>query len=73
MTAKELIEALQTLDPETMIFTKGYEGGLEDAIFDGKIIHVTLNVNYEWYYGPHEKADEEVDGKTVKGISLGRD
>jgi len=31
MTAKELIEALQQLDPGTRIFTHGYEGGYCDA------------------------------------------
>jgi hypothetical protein len=31
MTVKELIEQLQQLDPDLRVFTRGYEGGYEDA------------------------------------------
>ncbi len=54
MTAKELIEALQALDPETRIFTKGYEGGLEDASPVSIVEEVALDVNKKWWYGPHD-------------------
>jgi len=75
MTAKELIEVLQALDPETRIFTKGYEGGLEDVGIKGPATDIALNVNAQWWYGPHEYLERiEVNNKSnltiVKGIVL---
>lgn len=75
MTAGELIERLKELDPETRIFTQGYEGGLEEVSNVGKISDILLNVNQEWYYGPHEltkSIPEDVRSKyeTVKGVIL---
>lgn len=73
MTAKELIEHLSTLDPETRIFVQGYEGGYEDAQFSGMVADMNLNVNSDWYYGPHEIANENLRGsnyETVKGVIL---
>ena len=35
MTVKELIEQLQTLDPDLHVFTNGYEGGYEDVVSVG--------------------------------------
>ena len=55
MTVIELIEKLKTIeDPNTKVFVKGYEGGLDDATFDTKLHNILLNVNSEWYYGKHE-------------------
>jgi hypothetical protein len=55
MTVIELIEKLKTVeDPNTKVFVKGYEGGLDDATFDTKLHNILLNVNSEWYYGKHE-------------------
>lgn len=54
MTVKELIEFLQTQDPELRVFTKGYEGGFEDAKANDEIFEVALNHNTDWYYGPHQ-------------------
>ena len=54
MTAKELINHLKQLPPETHICVKGYEGGVNyiDLLREAKILH---NVNSEWYYGNHEE------------------
>lgn len=54
MTAKELINHLKQLPPETHICIKGYEGGINyiDLLRETKIIH---NTNSEWYYGNHEE------------------
>jgi hypothetical protein len=57
MTVKELIEKLQSLDPELPIFVNGYEGGCDD-LTDIKEIEVVKDVNKEWYYGAHEKIDD---------------
>jgi hypothetical protein len=72
MTVKELIEQLQTLDPDLHVFTPGYEGGYEDVVSVGNIVEVALNYHDEWYYGPHVEAeDEHRDGYTiVKGVIL---
>ena len=73
MTAKQLIEALQQVDPETRIFVPGYEGGYNDATISN-IQNIALDVHDAWYYGTHEDADHsyyKVEGKTiVKGVVL---
>ena len=67
MTVKELIEKLQALDPDLRVFTKGYEGGYEDARIRDDIRNFKLDQYQEWYYGPHEIVEE---GGDVKGIVL---
>ena len=71
MTAQQLIEKLQQLDPETRIFVPGYEGGYNDATISN-IQNIALDVHDAWYYGTHEDAASELSkGKTiVKGIVL---
>ena len=80
MIVKELIEYLQTVDPELKVFIKGYEAGYNDV---NTIDHenMVLNVNNIWYYGKHEllrnieKKDKILDRKSehksVKGIIIG--
>ena len=74
MTVKELIEQLQTLDPDLHVFVRGYEGGYDDV---GPIVEdkeFALDFHDEWYYGNHEVADysgvEEGNYTIVKGIIL---
>ena len=72
MTVKELIEQLQTLDPDLHVFTTGYEGGYEDVVSVGDIKEIALSYHDEWYYGPHVEAEvEHKDSYTiVKGVIL---
>ena len=76
MTIKELIEQLQQLDPETHVFVKGYEGGLEYAELKGSVMDVALDVNSddEWWYGKHDCATDNHRNDSnitiVKGIVL---
>ena len=58
MTAKELINCLKELPPETHICVKGYEDGLDyiQLLREAKIIH---NANSEWYYGSHAEVFED--------------
>ena len=75
MKIKELIEFLQTQDPELNVFTKGYEGGLEDIEPNSVIFEVALNYHEEWYYGKHESIDlihkdDLVKYELAKGIIL---
>jgi hypothetical protein len=68
MTVKQLIEHLQTLDPELRVFKPGYEGGIDD-VEPGDVVDVELNHYTEWYYGKHEEIDEPTEN-SVKGIVL---
>ena len=58
MTIKELIEHLQTFDPELYVFVHGYEGGVNYFHKRIKIVDVELNQNTAWYYGKHELAED---------------
>jgi len=73
MTVKELIEHLQTLDPNTRVFVKGYEGGVDDKTTIDEPTDITLDVHSEWYYGKHEYTSTGYEPKNkqiVKGIVL---
>jgi len=54
MTAKQLIDNLKNLPPETRICVKGCEGGIDyvEILREIKILH---NKNKKWYYGRHEE------------------
>jgi hypothetical protein len=54
MKVKELIQKLSELDPESYVFTKGYEGGFQDIDINLPQKDVYLNVHEEWWYGPHD-------------------
>lgn len=74
MTVKELIEQLSTLDPEHAVFVPGYEDGFR-YVSPSDVKEFCLNVNTEWYYGPHvykDNIDEEdrMHYEHVKGIVL---
>ena len=62
MTAKQLIKLLGKLPEDTLIMTRGYEGGYCDAMPCKKAINMLLDVHDEWYYGPHE-LEEDVDNR----------
>ena len=72
MTVKELIEQLQTLDPDLHVFVSGYEGGYKYVELENEIMEIALDVHDEWWYGKHEDADSSyfVPDKIVKGIVL---
>lgn len=60
MTVAELITLLQTCIQDHRVVVSGYEGGYRDI---GEIVtqDLALNVNKEWYYGPHDDPkDSEV-------------
>jgi len=71
MTAKDLIDLLKKLPPDTRIFVKGYEGGLEDANWNNHIENVALDFHFgSQYNGPHEVLDTEYDKKKAKDRNL---
>lgn len=57
MNVRELIETLQKLDPNTMVIRSGYEGGVAE-VTHVEITTIKLDVNTEWWYGPHEECSE---------------
>ena len=74
MTVQELITHLSTLDPELVVFVPGYEDGFRYAS-PSNVEEFCLNVNTEWYYGPHEYKDhidksEHAEYEQAKGIIL---
>lgn len=61
MTVAELIELLKKCDQSARVVTTGYEGGYCD-INELVPIRLKLNVNDEWYLGPHEPTGTKGDG-----------
>ncbi len=67
MKVKDLIAVLQTYDPDLMVVRAGYEGGVDEIMGHDKET-IALNVNAEWYYGPHEVvADEDQNEPEYEG------
>ena len=62
MKVKDLIEQLNSLDPELTVVRPGYEGGVTE-VGHLSTIEVFLNVNKDWYYGEHEQVDEFSNGQ----------
>ena len=77
MTVGQLIESLSKIqDKEIRVMTSGYEGGVNDIVIANgignntpAIIHVALDVNDEWYYGRHERADD-IDPSTNREYTI---
>jgi hypothetical protein len=59
MNVRELIEKLSTIEnQDARIITSGYEGGFDDIEnLNLEPVDIALNVNDEWYYGKHERAE----------------
>jgi hypothetical protein len=53
MTVKELMEMLKYTNPDSLVLIPGYEGGYR-TLSEVRPVLAELNVNSEWYYGPHE-------------------
>ena len=74
MTVKELIEQLQTLDPDLQVFINGYEGGFNNVTpVAGNVVDMVLDYHRDWFYGKHELAEQITDVaeyKIVKGIII---
>lgn len=67
MTVKELINELQSYPIDARVVVAGYEDGYND-IDIMQHISIKLNANKEWYYGAHEKSEEN---NAVPAILLG--
>jgi hypothetical protein len=69
MKAKELIEVLQKIDPETLVLVNGYEGGYAVPV-GTKQIEVCGPFKREWYYGEYDDCREAELLKTKAIIIL---
>lgn len=70
MKAKELIEQLQKLDPETLVVVCGYESGYSTPK-TAKIINITGPHDNAWYYGNYDDCDKN-DPEKIEAFLLGR-
>jgi hypothetical protein len=68
MKAKELIEVLQKLDPETLVVVDGYEGDY-NAVKGAEQICVTGPFETPWYYGDYKDCPED-ELISIKAIYL---
>lgn len=65
MKAKELIEILQKIDPETLVLVDGYEGDYS-APKKAEQIYVTgPHEDVPWYYGDYKDCPEDELNKTT--------
>ena len=70
MKARELIETLQKLDPETLILVSGYEA---DYCTPKSVNQITVTGPHdtEWYYGDFQDCPKD-DPKKIDGLLLSR-
>jgi hypothetical protein len=68
MKAKELIDVLQKLAPDTLIIVNGYEGDY-NVPMGAEQIYVTGPNKTEWYYGDYKKCSES-DPNATKALHL---
>ena len=59
MNVAELKELLNEYPDTARVVVDGYEGGVND-ITGAELIKIKLNANTEWYYGKHERVEEQL-------------
>ena len=64
MKVKELVEVLNSKNPEGRVTVMGYEGGYSDIARVSEI-SIAVNVNTESYYGPHEDSEKDGDEEAI--------
>jgi len=74
MKVSALIDLLKVMPQDSPVVIKGYEGGVDDVALVEEV-SINLNVNNEWYYGPHEidsqsSVPSNVDDKSVPAVYL---
>jgi len=75
MTVQELITQLQQVDPNTLVFRQGSEGGYNDVNNIITDVYMALDIYEPKYFGSHEPGEEldqeQLEGKAiVKGIII---
>jgi hypothetical protein len=70
LTAGDLVGILKDLPPETPVFVRGYEDGV-NYVTSVEPTKVRLFENSEWYYGQHEiDPDGPVEGVELTGAHV---
>lgn len=71
MNAKQLIELLQHIPPETKVVVRGYEDGYND-IQQLKPVKIIYNSASKWYYGEYltAEAEESINAVELFGENL---
>ena len=69
MKVKELMEKLQSYDPELMVVVSGYEDGVDEVKYAVNV-KIKLDVHTEWYYGKHEVADRNNNSFDCEAIHI---
>ena len=75
MTVQELINHLKQIDPNTLVFRHGHEGGYDDVNSISLDVDMVLDVYDSPYFGSHDRIynldQEQMQGKAiVKGIII---
>lgn len=63
MTVLELIQQLQTMPPDALVVSEGYEDGY-DSIKEVSIIEVAVNPETKWYLGKY------IDSRKPGGLQV---
>ena len=63
MTVLELIHQLQTMPPDTLVVSEGYEDGY-DSIKEVSVIEVEENPDKKWYLGKY------IDSRKPGGLQV---
>lgn len=72
MTVKELIERLSQLNPESLVLTRSYEGGM-DAVGSIEEVKVVYREDQPWYFGDYDTPDSgESDKPVIEAVYLGK-
>lgn len=66
MTVSQLIQKLQTLPPDALAVTEGYEDGY-DTVKEVSLIPVKENPKKEWYLGKYINSEE---AETMQAVFL---
>jgi hypothetical protein len=64
MKVSELIEILKQQPPDMRVIVDGYEGGYSD-VRNIRQTPIKLNVHTSWYYGPHDRCQDNEEGETA--------
>jgi len=68
-TVRELIEALQGMNPDAIALVDGYEGGLKPiTLIEAKPVALDVNKGSS-YYGPHEEVIFEGEYEEYQQVS----
>ena len=65
LTVEDLITLLQTYPQDWRVAISGYEGGYK-TLHTTQPTELLLNVNDEWYYGPHDDLDSVPDPESYQ-------